>query len=138
MHQQLWGYKVEEKLYVGVREQKRLNTTAQSHQTQRNVLIFIFGLFKNILMESIPMCCDNIRIYITAKHNTLLKIINKAIHQGENWSAEHCSVCIKIRTRVAATRRKNGRRQALKYRPKGKRSIGRPRKRWKDQLHLEG
>jgi hypothetical protein len=28
--------------------------------------------------------------------------------------------------------------QALKCRPKGKRSIGRPRKRWKDQLHLEG
>jgi hypothetical protein len=28
MHQQLWGYKVEEKLYVGVHEQKRLNTTA--------------------------------------------------------------------------------------------------------------
>jgi hypothetical protein len=26
MHQQLWGYKVEEKLYVGVHEQKRLNT----------------------------------------------------------------------------------------------------------------
>jgi hypothetical protein len=28
--------------------------------------------------------------------------------------------------------------QALKYRPKGKRSIGRPRKRWRDQLHFEG
>jgi hypothetical protein len=27
MYQQLWGYKVEEKLYLGVREQKRLNTT---------------------------------------------------------------------------------------------------------------
>jgi hypothetical protein len=27
MHQQLWGYKAEEKLYVGVREQKSLNTT---------------------------------------------------------------------------------------------------------------
>jgi hypothetical protein len=26
MYQQLWGYKVEEKLYLGVREQKRLNT----------------------------------------------------------------------------------------------------------------
>jgi hypothetical protein len=25
MHQQLWGYKVEVKLYVGVREQKVLN-----------------------------------------------------------------------------------------------------------------
>jgi hypothetical protein len=28
MHQQLWGYKVEDKLYLGAREQKRLNTTA--------------------------------------------------------------------------------------------------------------
>jgi hypothetical protein len=27
MHQQLWGYKVEKKLYLGVCEQKRLNTT---------------------------------------------------------------------------------------------------------------
>jgi hypothetical protein len=27
MHQQVWGYKVEENLYLGVREQKRLNTT---------------------------------------------------------------------------------------------------------------
>jgi hypothetical protein len=27
MHQQLWGYNVEEKLYLGVREQKRSNTT---------------------------------------------------------------------------------------------------------------
>jgi hypothetical protein len=28
MYQQLWGYKVDEKLYLGVREQKRLNTIA--------------------------------------------------------------------------------------------------------------
>jgi hypothetical protein len=27
MYQQLWGYNVEEKLYLGVREQQRLNTT---------------------------------------------------------------------------------------------------------------
>jgi hypothetical protein len=27
MYQQLWGYKVEEKLYLGVHEQKGLNTT---------------------------------------------------------------------------------------------------------------
>ena len=27
MHQQLWGYKVEEKIYVGVRERKNLNIT---------------------------------------------------------------------------------------------------------------
>jgi hypothetical protein len=28
--------------------------------------------------------------------------------------------------------------QGLKYRPKGKRSIGHPRNRWRDQLQLEG
>jgi len=27
--------------------------------------------------------------------------------------------------------------QALKYKPKGRRNIGRPRKRWSEQLHLE-
>ena len=27
--------------------------------------------------------------------------------------------------------------QALQYRPKGRRNTGRPRKRWSDQLHLE-
>jgi hypothetical protein len=31
MYQQLLGYKVEEKLYLGVREQKRLNTTGLVH-----------------------------------------------------------------------------------------------------------
>jgi hypothetical protein len=31
MYQQLWGYRVEEKLYLGVREQKRFNTTAAEH-----------------------------------------------------------------------------------------------------------
>jgi hypothetical protein len=36
MHQQLWGYKVEEKLYLGVCEQKRLNTTALFHSFPGN------------------------------------------------------------------------------------------------------
>ena len=27
--------------------------------------------------------------------------------------------------------------QALQYKPKERRNIGRPRKRWRDQLHLE-
>ena len=27
--------------------------------------------------------------------------------------------------------------QALQYKPKGRRNVGRPRKRWNDQLHLE-
>jgi hypothetical protein len=53
-----------------------------------------------------------------------------------------CSGNKTVPTRVATTCRENGHRQvpkqALKYRPKGKRSIGSPRKRWKDQLHFEG
>jgi hypothetical protein len=32
MYQQLWGYKVEEKLYLRVREQKSLNTTNINEQ----------------------------------------------------------------------------------------------------------
>jgi len=42
--------------------------------------------------------------------------------------------------KVATTCTENGHRlpkQALKYKPKGRRNIGRPRKRWRDQLHLE-
>jgi hypothetical protein len=34
MYQQLWGYNDEEKLYLGVREQKSLNTTDQSRDTR--------------------------------------------------------------------------------------------------------
>jgi hypothetical protein len=32
MHQQLWGYKVVDKLYVGVREQKCLNTAVLGYR----------------------------------------------------------------------------------------------------------
>jgi hypothetical protein len=35
MHQQLWGYKVEEKLYLGVREQKMLNTTRLEYRESK-------------------------------------------------------------------------------------------------------
>jgi len=41
---------------------------------------------------------------------------------------------------VATTRTEDGHRlprRALKYRPEGRRKIGRPKKRWKDQLHFE-
>jgi hypothetical protein len=35
MYQQLWGYKVEENLYLGVREQKRLKTTSLDYKLYR-------------------------------------------------------------------------------------------------------
>jgi hypothetical protein len=34
MHQHFWGYKFEDKLYLGVREQKSLNTTALDDVTE--------------------------------------------------------------------------------------------------------
>jgi hypothetical protein len=37
MYLQLWGYKVEEKLYLGVRDQKRLNATGLA-----NTVLFAF------------------------------------------------------------------------------------------------
>jgi hypothetical protein len=41
MHQQLWGYKVEEKLYLGVREQKRLNTTGLRGAISQKAVVFM-------------------------------------------------------------------------------------------------
>jgi hypothetical protein len=49
MYQQLWGYKVEEKLYVGVREQKRLNT-ADLTCTQREV-----DLWKHVFVSLLQL-----------------------------------------------------------------------------------
>jgi hypothetical protein len=45
--------------------------------------------------------------------------------------------------KVATTRTEDGQKQntetstTMRYRPKGRRNIGRPRKRWRDELHVE-
>ena len=44
MHKQLWGYKVEEKIYNGVRERKRLNITAIETKVD-TVGVFSIGVF---------------------------------------------------------------------------------------------
>jgi hypothetical protein len=38
MYQQLWGYKVEEKLYLEACKQKRLNTTALGHFNEESIM----------------------------------------------------------------------------------------------------
>jgi len=38
---------------------------------------------------------------------------------------------------VATTHTNRIPKHALRYKPKGRRNIGRPRKRWRDQLHVE-
>jgi hypothetical protein len=54
MHQQLWGYRVEEKLYLGVREQKRLNTTGLKDQwtsCPRIVIYMLSGEAKHTALQ---------------------------------------------------------------------------------------
>jgi hypothetical protein len=60
---------------------------------------------------------------------------------GINGSTEHCKGDKTVPKTVAATRAENGHRQNTKTRTaiqtERKRNIGRPRKRWRDQLYLE-
>jgi hypothetical protein len=82
MYQQLCGYKVEEKLYLGVREQNRLNTTGLSHGTasldtsQKTVFGFIlyvlhankhkmFWLQYQVTPAKSEVCTDTVPVYIS-------------------------------------------------------------------------
>jgi len=64
---------------------------------------------------------------------------NQCIRQ-KNWSTEHSKGNKTVPGKVATTCAEDGHRipkQALQCKPKGRRNIGRQRKRWRDQLHLE-
>jgi hypothetical protein len=64
MHQQLWGYKVEEKLYLGLREQKRFITTAVD--PRMNGLVGRVGgpIMPSVRYVRIVCACVYIYIYI--------------------------------------------------------------------------
>ena len=81
---------------------------------------------------------------------------NRCIRQKKNGSTEHSKGNKTVPGKVATTcrgwtqtdyqkwlqhvqRMDTNRlpKQALQYKPKGRRNIGRPKKRWRDQLHLE-
>jgi hypothetical protein len=56
MHQQLWGYKIEEKVYLGVRETKRLNIAAIQHillfnSRVNDFYIKVFTLLQHVLLR---------------------------------------------------------------------------------------
>jgi hypothetical protein len=74
-------------------------------------------------------------------YNTLFtkkKIINVL---GKNGCTEYRKGNKTVPGKVATTLQRMGTnripKQALKYKPKGRRNIGRPRKKWRDQLRLE-
>jgi hypothetical protein len=62
--------------------------------------------------------------------------------RGKNWgtghSKENKTIPEKVATKHVQRMDKNRiPKKALQYRPKGRKNIGRPRKRWRDQLYLE-
>ena len=63
------------------------------------------------------------------------------MYQTKNGSTEHSKRNKTVPEKVATTCTEDGHVQTTKtsttIKPKGQRNIGRPRKRWKDQLHLE-
>ena len=63
------------------------------------------------------------------------------MYKGKNGSTEHSignkTVPEKWLQHVQRMDRNRLPRQALKYEPEGRRNIGRPKKRWTDQLHFE-
>jgi len=65
---------------------------------------------------------------------------NQCIRQ-KSGSTEHSKGNKTVTEKVATTCTEDGHKQTtkqtLQYKPKGRRNIGRPRKRWRDQLHLE-
>ena len=61
-------------------------------------------------------------------------------YQAKNGSTEQSKGNKTVPGKVATACTENGHRlpkQVLQYKPKVRRNIGRPRKRWRDQLHLE-
>jgi hypothetical protein len=53
MYQQFWGYKVEVKLYLGVREQKWLNTTVVEKVVLGHFFLFNFSILP-VNINTIP------------------------------------------------------------------------------------
>jgi hypothetical protein len=74
MHQQLWGYKVEEKLYVGVREQKRLNT-AGLEDCSMNLAILLHACLARIQLQLIPWV-DLFTVYFVTQAIALTVVWN--------------------------------------------------------------
>ena len=58
--------------------------------------------------------------------------------RGKNGSTEHSKGNKTVPGTVATTHTNRIPKQALQYKPKGRGNIGRPRKRWRDQLEDQG
>jgi hypothetical protein len=100
IHQQLWGYKVEEKLYLGVREQKWLNTTGLDHPSCSvgDSLFIIFPPINSRYTYKLHRGSFVIAKQITNKTKVwilealVLYMFTICIYYAHNW----CEICIKL------------------------------------------
>jgi hypothetical protein len=68
IEQQFWGYKVEEKLHLGVCEQKRLNTTASTcHKSDLESFVLYWGMTHARQISTVENSVD---IFSTSKGYT--------------------------------------------------------------------
>jgi hypothetical protein len=56
-----WGYKVEEKLYLGVREQKRLNTIVLKH----DVIMIMIWLTQKQTFDKFGVLRGEVKLFVT-------------------------------------------------------------------------
>jgi len=63
------------------------------------------------------------------------------MYEGKDGSREYSKGNKTVPGKVATTHTEDGHKQntktSIQYKPKGRRNIGRPRKRWRDQFHFE-
>jgi hypothetical protein len=72
----------------------------------------------------------------------ITKLDKKTNVLGENMSTEYIKEIKQYQEKwlqhIQKKKKNRIPKQALKYKTKGRRHIGRPRKRWRDQFHFEG
>jgi hypothetical protein len=83
MHQPLWGYKVEEKLHLGLLEQIRLNTTDLNYGLHRIAIVIYAGVFKLSLQWN-----------LTVEWHTYIPDFSAIKMQANSTTLQCCLVCV--------------------------------------------
>jgi hypothetical protein len=94
MHQQLWGYRVEEKIYLGVRERERLNIAATVYYSEINSTDTFKGAHNITSIPLFVLTDDN----DTARHSACLHLHTKGRCQKGAVTRKYpdCAVCYQL------------------------------------------
>jgi hypothetical protein len=100
MHQQLWGYNVEEEIYLRVHEWKRLNITAQTKTHQQ---YYPFMTYNKKMLSGLDLSTVDVRT-TCLQHWTLLPGLNKHYMVSKKVSTVfslHCTItCVALKVLI--------------------------------------